>query len=66
MSVYPWLDRLGGHSAAERRSSVCGSPAWQALGAQACGVNIVQGCAGLGGVAQQSRDRGCLYLGGMA
>jgi hypothetical protein len=30
---------------------VCGSLASQALGAQSCGVNIVQGCAGLGGMA---------------
>jgi hypothetical protein len=30
---------------------VCVSPAWQALGAQACRVNIVQCYAGFGGVA---------------
>jgi hypothetical protein len=52
VSMDPWLDRLGELSPAERRSWVCGSPAWQALGAQACGMNIVQGCVGLGGVAQ--------------
>jgi hypothetical protein len=28
----------------------CGLPAWQALGAQAGGVEIVQACAGLRGV----------------
>jgi hypothetical protein len=41
---------------------VCGSPPWQALGAQACGVNILQGCAGFGVLAQQNGDRVCLYL----
>jgi hypothetical protein len=51
--LWSWLDRLGEHGPAEWRSCVCGSPALQALGAQACGVNIVQGCAGLGGMAQQ-------------
>jgi hypothetical protein len=30
---------------------VCASLAWQALGAQPCRVNIVQCCAGFGGVA---------------
>jgi hypothetical protein len=50
------LTGLGGCSPAEWRLCVYGSHAWQTLGAQACGVNIVQGCAGLGGVAQQSRD----------
>jgi hypothetical protein len=45
------LTGFGGHSPAEQRSCMCGSLAWQALGAQACGVNIVQGCAGLGHVA---------------
>jgi hypothetical protein len=35
---------------------MCGSLAWQALGAQSCRVNIVQDCAGLWGVTQQSRD----------
>jgi hypothetical protein len=33
------------------RSCVCGSLAWQALGAQPCRVTIVQCCAGFGGVA---------------
>jgi hypothetical protein len=36
---------------------MCGSPAWQALGTQACRLNIVQGCAGLQVMAQQNRDR---------
>jgi hypothetical protein len=54
VSMDPWLDRLGRCGPAEWRSWVCGSLAWQALGAQACGVNIVQGCAGLGSVAQQN------------
>jgi hypothetical protein len=36
--------------------------AWQALGAQACGVNIVQDCVGLGNVAQRKGDPACLYL----
>jgi hypothetical protein len=47
----PCLHRLGEHSQAEWRTCVCGSPAWQALGAQPCRVNIVQCCAGFGGVA---------------
>jgi hypothetical protein len=57
MSVYPWLERLGGHGWAEWRSCVCVyvcvwvTLAWQALGAQSCRVNIVQCCAGFGGVA---------------
>jgi hypothetical protein len=54
MSMDPWLDRLGGCSQAEQRLCVCGSPAWQALGAQPCRVNIVQCCAGFGGVARKA------------
>jgi hypothetical protein len=51
MSMDPWLDRLG--RALSSRTEilcvcVCVCPTWQALGAQACGVNIVQDCAGLG------------------
>jgi hypothetical protein len=41
---------------------MCVFPAWQALGAQACRVNTVQGSAGLGVVAQQNGDHVCLYL----
>jgi hypothetical protein len=33
---------------------VCVSLAWQALGAQPCRVNIVQCCAGFGGVASKA------------
>jgi hypothetical protein len=62
VSMDPGLDRLGGRGPAEQRSCMCGSLAWQALGAQACGVNIVQGCASLGVVAQQKGDGACLYL----
>jgi hypothetical protein len=62
VSMDPWLDRLAGHGPAEWRSWVCVSLAWQALGAQACGVNIVQGCVGLGGMAQWDGDRVGLYL----
>jgi hypothetical protein len=78
MSMDPWLDRFGGHSPAEWRSWVYGSPAWQALGAQACRVKIVQGCVGLEGVAQQRSwravqawgawpggDRKCLWIPGL-
>jgi hypothetical protein len=62
MSVGPQLDRLGARGPSERRWCMCGSLAWQALGAQACGVNIVQGCASLGVEAQWNRDSACLYL----
>jgi hypothetical protein len=58
----PGLTGLGGHSLAEQRLWVCGSPAWQALEAQACRVNIVQGCVGLLGLAQQNGNCACLYL----
>jgi hypothetical protein len=51
MSMDTWLDRLGGAWSSRMEILCVGSPAWQALGAQACRVNIVQGCAGLGGVA---------------
>jgi hypothetical protein len=37
----PSLTDLGG-VAQQNRDCVCGSPAWKALGAQACGVDIVQ------------------------
>jgi hypothetical protein len=33
---------------------VCEFLAWQALGAQPCKVNIVQGCAGFGGMASKA------------
>jgi hypothetical protein len=48
-----WIPGLTGLEAlaAEWRLWVCGSLALQALGVQACKVNIVQGCAGLGGMA---------------
>jgi hypothetical protein len=71
VSMDPQLDRLGGCCPAEQRSFMCGSLAWLALGAQACGVNSVQGCADLVIVAQQSRDlagpciSGAVGLGGM-
>jgi hypothetical protein len=35
---------------------MCGSPAWQALGAQTWGMNNVQACAGLEGMAQCNGD----------
>jgi hypothetical protein len=57
----PGLTGLGS-SPEEQRSCMCGSLAWQALGAQACRVNIVQGCAGFRGVAQRNGDHACLYL----
>jgi hypothetical protein len=60
----PWLTGLRGRSSAEWRSCICGSLAWQALGTQACGVNIVWGCAGLGGVAQQRSCRAVQAWGG--
>jgi hypothetical protein len=62
LSMSPWLDRLGGGGLAEWWSWVCGSTAQQALGAQACGVNIVQDCAGLGDMAPRNGDCICLYL----
>jgi hypothetical protein len=73
VSVNPQLDRPGGvgvgvgegeggRDLAEWRSCVCGSPAWQALVAQACGVDIVQACAGLEGTAQWNRDCACVYF----
>jgi hypothetical protein len=59
----PGLTGMGrGRGPAEWKLCLCGSPAWQALGAQACGVNVVQGCAGLGGLAQRKGDHECLYL----
>jgi hypothetical protein len=49
-----WIPGLTGlegrHGGAERRSCVCGSPAWQPLGAQPCRVNIVHCCADFGGM----------------
>jgi hypothetical protein len=59
---------------------VCGSPAWQALGAQPCRVNIVPCHAGFGGVAGKAEIvqgwgappskmellQGCASLGSMA
>jgi hypothetical protein len=57
MSVNPHLTGLGSHGPAERRSCMCRSLAWQALGAKSCRVNIVQGCAGLGSMAQQKSCR---------
>jgi hypothetical protein len=44
----PGLTGLEGHGAAEQRSCVWGSLAWQALGAQAWGVNIVSTVQALG------------------
>jgi hypothetical protein len=53
----PSLTGLGG--AVEQNEFMCmwggGYPAWQALEAQPCSVNIVRCCAGFGGMA--SRDR---------
>jgi hypothetical protein len=48
------LYRPGEHDPAERRSCVCGSPAWKALEAWPSRVGIVQACAGLRGMALQS------------
>jgi hypothetical protein len=56
------FDRPGGHGSAEWRLCVCGSLVWQALGAQACRVDIVHTYAGLEGPAQLNRDHACLYL----
>jgi hypothetical protein len=39
-----------------------GVPVLAGLGAQACGVNILQGCVGLGGMAQLNWDCAGLYL----
>jgi hypothetical protein len=55
----PW-----GRGLAERRSCVCGSLAWQVLGAWACRVDIVQACAGLR--VWPGRDRECLWIPGLA
>jgi hypothetical protein len=53
------------------RDGVCccgggeGVPAWQALGAQLCRVNIVQCCAGFGGMASKAETlQDCAGLGG--
>jgi hypothetical protein len=51
-----WLDRLGGVRCMIKQNEdcVCGSPAWQAFGAQPCRMNIVQRCARLGGMASKA------------
>jgi hypothetical protein len=80
MSMDPWLDRFGGHSQAEQKSCVCWSLAWQALRAQPSRVNIVQCCAGFGGVVSKAEIvqgwgaqpsemellQGCVGLGNLA
>jgi hypothetical protein len=61
----PGLTGLVGVSVQQNGDRVCvggGSPVWQGLGAQGCGVNIVQGCACLGDMAQWNGDHTCLYL----
>jgi hypothetical protein len=62
VSVDLQLDRPGGCGPAEWRSYVCGSLAWQALGAQACRVDIGQAWAGLESTTQQNGDHACVYL----
>jgi hypothetical protein len=49
----PGLTDLGG-TIEQNGDCVCGSWAWQALGAQPCRVNIVQCCAGFRGVASKA------------
>jgi hypothetical protein len=46
------LCRTGGHGPVEQRSCVCVPQAWQALGMWPGRAEIVQACAGLGGMDQ--------------
>jgi hypothetical protein len=61
VSVDPWLDRPEGHGPAEWRSCMCVSQAWQALGTQACRMDIVQACAGLEGAVQGNGGHVCVF-----
>jgi hypothetical protein len=46
--------------------NTCGSPAWQALGAQPNGAEIVQACAGMMFTAQWRGEHVCLWITGLA